>query len=306
MVGGCGVKTVQETVDEKYTNAKGNIHAYPLDESSEYLSESIGLYMQYLVLVKDEKSFESQFNQLKQDFLVEQEDKVFLRWVLKPETSVNALIDDVRIIYSLKKASELFNEPDYAKLADKLEMSILKIQKNDGFIVDFFDWSLQLPAERITLSYLIEDYFNTNKTKDLLKKLDDTATFFPEYYDVHENDYIRNKEVHLIDQLLIAINRQDIGLNSTNFENWIINEWKTNGQLFGRYNRETEKATVAYESLSVYYYLNLYLNKIKEPTLANEVIEHTKKVATNGTLANAHFFDYIQYQLLLESNKNIK
>ena len=114
---------------------------------------------------------------------------------------------------------------------------------------------------------------------------------------------MKNKEVHLIDQLLIAINRQDIGLRSTIFEKWIINEWKTNGVVFGRYNRETEKASVTYESLSVYYYLNLYFNKINEAVLASEVIDHANKIATTSTLEKAHFFDYIQYQLLVENEK---
>ncbi len=302
-IGGCGVKTVQEEVNEKYINSKGTIHAYPLDETSEYLSESIGLYMEYLVVVKDEKSFESQYEKLKEYFLVEQDNEMFLRWILYPETSVNALIDDVRIITALNKASKLFNNPEYSKAAEKLEITILKTQKSDGFIVDYYDWSLQLPGERITLSYLIEDYLITNKTNKLLENVDQTETFFPEYYDVKEHSYMKNKEVHLIDQLLIAINRQDIGLRSTIFEKWIINEWKTNGVVFGRYNRETEKASVTYESLSVYYYLNLYFNKINEAVLASEVIDHANKIATTSTLEKAHFFDYIQYQLLVENEK---
>lgn len=304
IIGGCGVKTVQQTVEEKYTNDDGNIHAYPLDESSQYLSESIGLYMQYLVLIEDEKSFEIQVDRLKKDFLVEQADLVFLRWLLTEETTVNALIDDVRIIASLTEASELFHEPAYKRLASQLETTISSVQQSDGILVDFFDWTLQKPAERITLSYLIDDYSSSNGTKQLLRDLDEKATFFPEYYDVKGQNFVENKEVHLIDQLLIAINREDIGLASKTFESWIISEWRSSGRIFGRYNRETEKASVSYESLAVYYYLNLYFTKIKEPVLANEAIEHAKKIATESTLTGAHFFDYIQYQILLESNTN--
>lgn len=304
MLGGCGVNTVQQTVEENYTNADGNIHAYPLDESTQYLSESIGLYMQYLVLIEDKKTFDKQVDQLMTYFLVEQDELVFIRWLLYEDATVNALIDDVRIITALKEASTLFNKPAYEKLASRIEDTISTVQKPEGIDVDYFDWTYEMPAERITLSYLIDDYFDSKKTKKLLIDVDEEATFFPEYYDVAEQKYIESEEVHLIDQLLIAINREDIGHESNPFENWVISEWKSTGKLFGRYNRETEQATVTYESLAVYYYLNLYFTKINEPTLAKEVLHHTEKIATEDMLAAVHFFDYIQYELLLETNKN--
>ena len=304
IVGGCGVKTVQQTVEEKYTNVDGNIHSYPLDNNSQNLSESIGLYMQYLVLVGDKKTFQLQYDRLMRDFLVEQGELVFIRWLLTEETTVNALIDDVRIITSLYEAGKLFQEPAYEKLAGQLETTITSVQQSDGFLVDFYDWSLRMPAERITLSYLINDYSASNKTKQLLKSIDETATFFPEYYDTKKKDYVKNKEVHLIDQLLIAINREDIGHASSTFQKWVTSEWKSKGELFGRYNRETQKASVSYESLAIYYYLNLYFTKINEPSMAKEVKQHAEEIASESTLAGAHFFDYIQYQILLETNTN--
>lgn len=303
-IGGCGVKTVQQTVEEKYTNTDGNIHAYPLDENSQYLSESIGLYMQYLVLVEDKKTFEIQVDRLINDYLVKQDDLVFVRWLLYEDATVNALIDDVRIITSLNEASELFDQPAYGELAGQLEKTISSVQHSDGIHVDYYDWKFQMPAERITLSYLINDYSATNKTKQLLINLDETAVFFPEYYDVKNQKYVESKEVHLVDQLLIAINLEDIGHASSTFENWVTHEWKSNGKLLGRYNRQTQEATVNYESLAVYYYLNLYFTKINEPVLAKEVMQHAKKIATRNTLAGTHFFDYIQYQISLETNTN--
>jgi len=303
-IGGCGVDTVQQTVKKKYTNSEGNIHAYPLDENSQYLSESIGLYMEYLVLVEDKKTFEKQVDRLRSDYLVKQDDLVFVRWLLYEDATVNALIDDVRIIASLNKASELFDQPAYKELAAQLEKTISSVQQSNGIHVDYYDWTFQMPAERITLSYLIKDYSAPNKTKQLLINLDETAVFFPEYYDVKEQKYIESKEVHLVDQLLIAINQEDIGHSTDTFGNWVINEWASKGKLFGRYDRETQEATVAYESLAVYYYLNLYFAKIKEPVLAKEVMQQAEKMATENTLADTHFFDYIQYQMLLETNKN--
>lgn len=127
---------IQQTVEAKYTNDKGLIYTYPLKPDSHYLSESIGLYMQYLKVVKHKEPFQTQY-------------------------------------------------------------------------------------------------------------------IFPEYVDVEKISYEKDKEIHMIDQLLIAINRKGIGQDSPLFDKSIINEWKERGKLYGKYNRLIKNAAELYESLSV-------------------------------------------------------
>lgn len=304
-LGGCSLfssDTIPQVVKEQYTNEEGLIHAYPLQEDSEYLSESIGLYMEYLVLTEDEERFSEQYEILMNDYLIQQKDFSYIRWILKKDTKVNALIDDVRIVSALKNASTLFNEPKYAESANQLTLAITDNQQSNGYTVDFYDWSLNLPAKRITLSYLTSEFFQSTtdneNMKSLLKELDDAIIFFPEYFDVEKNDYIKSDEVHMIDQLLIAINRENLGYPSERFKSWSLNEWKDNGRIYGRYDRQTRNASVTYESLAVYYYLNAYFQKINEPGLAKEVQEHAEMLASGSTIEEAHFFDYIHFQLM--------
>lgn len=307
--GGCRLfpaDKISQEIKEKYTNDKGLIYAYPSQKDSEYLSESIGLYMQYLVLMNDEVRFLEQYELLLNNFQIQQGDFFFLQWILEENTKVNALIDDVRIISALNDASTLFNEPMYAESANQLTLAISDIQQSNGYTVDFYDWSLNLPAKRITLSYLTNEFFGTISDSDnmemLLENVDETAIFFPEFFDVNKNVYSKSDEVHMIDQLLIAINREDIGYPSELFKAWCINEWKDNEKIYGRYDRQTKNASVNYESLAVYYYLDTYFQKINEPNLAKEVQQHAELLASESMLEDAHFFDYIHYQLMKKHN----
>lgn len=296
-------ETVQNDVAKKYMNDQNLIHAYPFKEDSQYLSESIGMYMKYLVQVKDANEFEDQYIELTRNFVVQKGDSEYLTWVLGENSSVNALIDDVRIIDSLHEASRLFGEEKYQELADRLFKTIANKQRSDGLYVDFYDWKIEKPASRVTLSYLTLEFFelfsDSEQMRGLLEKADDDSLFFPEYYDVEKNNYIKSEEVHMVDQLLIASNKEYIENRSEKFENWVVKEWKTNNALKGKYNRKSLKPSVDYESLSVYYYLHAYFLQIGQRDLAKEVSERARQLASESLMEKAHFFDYMQYQLML-------
>lgn len=294
------MESVQEHVEKHYSTAEGLIHAYPEDQDSDYLSESVGLYLDYLLLAEDEQTFHEQYQLLKEHFVETEDDAFFVRWRLNEEASTNALIDDIRIASALERGAELFGNKKYAELAATLNKTISAVQQHEGYTVDFYDWSLSLPAERLTLSYLNKSNAISEKSIGLLKNTDDSRVFFPEYYDTAQKKYMNNEEVHLIDQLLIALNREKTGQHSGLFLSWIKEEWTSEHKLFGRYDRETRESTVDYESLAVYYYLHAYLSLMEEEAMADEVVQRAKDIATEDMLSQAHFFDYIHYELMLK------
>ncbi|RLQ91024.1 hypothetical protein [Planomicrobium sp. Y74] len=301
MMGGCGkMEFVQEQVEKNYTNADGLIHAYPTEQDSEYLSETIGLYMEYLVLVEDEENFSKQVELLKSHFLAQEKDYYFIRWRLNENAATNALIDDIRIITALEQAAGIFGNENYKIIADQLSEAVSSVQSEGGYTVDFYDWSLELPAQRLTLSYLDDNGAITAESYELLNNVNASEVFFPEYYDTAAEQYISSKEVHMIDQLLIALNRENRGQQSELFADWLKEEWNEEQKLYGRYDRQTLKATVDYESLAVYYYLHAYFSSLGESEMADEVFQHTKEITADGMLDNAHFFDFIHYQLLVQ------
>ncbi|MEK4029246.1 hypothetical protein MKZ02_11990 [Pseudobacillus sp. FSL P4-0506] len=109
---------------------------------------------------------------------------------------------------------------------------------------------------------------------------------------------MHNKTVHMIDQLLIAINRKNIGYNSDQLNEWLLKEWNNKHKLFGQYDRQSLQPAVSYESLSVYYYLQAYLKRIGKQDIAEEVIKRAKELDEDPVRHHAHFFDYIHYQHL--------
>lgn len=298
-------ESVSHIIEVNYADDYGRIHVYPNDKDSDYLSESVGTYMVYLVKTQDEKNFSKQFETFKSNFLIRQDNNSHIPWILEKDSTVNALIDDVRIIYALQQASKQFDEPTYNSFAIELANTIERTQQVDDLYADFFDWSYNDQSSRMTLSYLTSDFFNvltnTNKTKKILKNTPINDVFFPEYYDLNKHKYSNQNEVHMVDQLLIAINLNNIGINNGNFDTWLLETWD-NGQLFGRYDRNSLQHTVSYESIAVYYYLYRYFNLINERELAQDVVLHTKRLAANLTNKNMHFFDFVHYQLMLTEN----
>lgn len=300
LIGGCGdVDPVQNHVEQFYENDEGLIHAYPQEPDSEYLSESIGLYLEYLLLIEDQKTFQKQVENLQNHFLIKEHNFLFVQWRLHHNATTNALIDDMRIISVLERAAHHFGNVDYKDLAEELSSTIANTQKVEDYTVDFYDWTLSLPAQRLTLSYLNKAHLVSKSSFSLLQTAEMNKIFFPEYYDTRQHEYSKNEEVHMIDQLLIAINREQANLHSELFFDWVKKEWNSTHKLYGRYNRETQNSTVDYESLAVYYYLSFYFSLMDEEKLALEVVKHAKEIATEDMLKQAHFFDYIHFQMMV-------
>lgn len=292
-------RDVQNYTEQHYMNEDGLIHAYPDQPESEYLSESIGLYMQYLLNVEDEEAFRQQVNLLEQQFIKTEQSPLVL-WLLREDVQVNALIDDVRIISALQTAADIFNENYYNKLAQSMKVAMEEKQRVNGLYVDFRGNEPEQTANRITLSYLTLDFFSTldhtEPTKKLLMQVKEKNSFFPEYYALESESFQYGKEVHLIDQLLIALNLHAIGIDSPKFDSWIQQEWNKQKKLYGRYLRTSGAPSVEYESLSVYAYAWEYFEAKRLTEKAIQVKRRADKLVEGKVLDDAHFFDYIHYQ----------
>ncbi|TGB02471.1 hypothetical protein [Halobacillus salinus] len=298
-----GQTDVKKIIKERYTNQQGLIHAYPDQTNSEYLSESIGLYMEYLVNTKQEDAFEKQVDHLKASFI---KDGTYIKWRLKDGETTNAIIDDVRIIASLKKAAEIFDQQAYRKLAVKLTQSISQTQTRNGYYVDYYDWSFEDPGDQITLSYITPAFCDilpdSEKTERLLSSLDEGTVFFPESFNVTTEAYNKNAEVHMVDQLLIALNRENQGLPSPAFRQWLTDQWNQ-GTIYGRYDRKRLEPTASHESVAVYALAAFYYQQIGEQDRAEDIITYSETLYREMRDEELHFFDFIHYHL---SNEYIK
>lgn len=310
---------VQQLVNGEYETSKGLIKNYAKESDVQYLSESVGQYLYYLLLVEDEKEFKQQVKGLRKNFLVEKSDGTFIKWLANSETTTNASVDDFRVIEVLREASIQFLEPTYLKLANELEETLNSTQLTNGIVVDFYDWELQKKTNTFHLSYTNYQAIKENSKVDqaayqkiFLESIELDTPFFREIYDVDKQVYLSaaEKSVNMIDQLMIAIQY----LNFTKqvpkvFDQWLKEEWDKTGKIYGRYLKEDFTQAVPYESSAVYALATLYFKLSHEVTYSDQMytmLLNQPTFESNPDHSTIHFFDYMwskTIEVLHEKNR---
>lgn len=297
---------VQQVVSKEYETSEGLIKNYAKETDVQYLSESIGQYLYYLLLVEDKKEFKQQVEGLRNNFLVKQPSGTFVKWSVSSEITTNALVDDFRIIEVLKKASIQFQEPSYLKLAKELEETLNSTQLTKGVLVDFYDWKLQKKTTTLHLSYINYQIIKENAKVDdkayqkiLVDSIELDTPFFKEIYDIDRQVYLAadEKSVNMIDQLMIAIQYVKFTNQAPKvFDQWLKDEWNKNGKLYGGYLKENFTPAVSYESSAVYALATLYFKLSHEVTYSDQMytmLLTQPSFDENADYSMIHFFDYI-------------
>lgn len=283
---------VETFIREFLMTEEGLIRTNITDRQTEFLSESIGLYLLFLVEREREEEFADQFRVLSTHFLDESN---LVAWRLEgddtPERShVNAWIDDARIVHALYEAAETFEEPAYAELADAIVRPLTTVATKDGLPVDFVDMNTNEAADVITLSYLDEAALRwigpssplyTN-SRDLLAKAPLSGPFFAKSYDVSTRTYAFEEELNLIDQVYVALRYEQFGLPTDDFYAFFRTQFDA-GPVYGRYDRETATRTVDYESQAVYALAVFYLLERGERAFAVRVMDRLHALAVSDT-----------------------
>lgn len=272
---------------------EGLIRAYDL-EDAQYLSESLGQYMVYLLEIGDAKRFAEQVDVLRQKFLVTSKEGDLVKWELTPNTSTNAIVDDFRISNALDDAAKRFDAPDYQQLSRRIDAGILTHMKVSGVPVDFYDWKLDLKTNELHLNYLDAKALKRVKLVDpilqVLQAAPRSGPFFHEIYLPKEKRYktADDKEINMIDQALIAIVSEELtGEPDQEFYQFIDEEMKK-GKLYTRYDRSTAAPRSDDESSSVYALLLPYVSK----DIQLKMIKRLDQIdLTNAK--TTHIFDFL-------------
>lgn len=234
-----------------------------------FLSESLGLWMEYLVLKKDEEQFDYAFHTMKN---VYQLDNDLLSWQIVDEkqATTNALIDDLRIIEALFQMGEATNNQAYLDEAIRISQAIVQSQVLEHYLVDFYDAEYKTHNDFLTLSYInmeaiyfmekykVIDSSMVEKMKVLLKELPMKDNFYAQTFQIQSHTFTFEEEINLIDQLYIALHLEGAGMDTVTFNDWLQMEFYQNHHLYGRYDAETKRHTVGYESVAVYALAVLY------------------------------------------------
>lgn len=276
-----------------HTNLKDVEADLTIPAGKDSLSESVGLWMTYTILKRDQELF-NEINETLQDYFLTEESVIVWKVENEGEKKVkaNALIDDLRILGVLLQAGELFDQSKYKKQALKLGETIVRKNQYKGYLTDFYDLNTNTCSNRITLSYIdlttlkkLHDYGIVSKTllvnmTELIETLPSGNIFYPFYYSIDEQKYFYADEVHMIDQVYIAYHLARQGKVKNSFLAFIKSEIEK-GQLFGRYDSVTFEPTVEYESPALYGLAVLYSLEAGEPDLALRLYTRMKHFMIN-------------------------
>ncbi|MBC5916008.1 glycosyl hydrolase family 8 [Bacillus pumilus] len=260
-----------------------------------YLSESLRLWMDYLVRKKDQNLFDQQLGVLQDQFLL---DHHLLSWQIESEqkSKANALVDDLRVVSALQKANRLWKKPAYQSTAKEIAQALKEKNMYKGILSDYYDASTNRTSHTITLSYIdpkaikeLESLhiFTKQMTSNqlaILKQAPRKKGFFPKSYDIKKKTYSFDQEINMIDQLYTAQHAHHAKVNTSEIMKWLKTSFKQDGKLYGRYKLSTLQPSVTYESPSVYALVILYALKQNEQKFAKTVYHRMKELQTQDPL----------------------
>lgn len=258
---------------QKYMmNENGTFATYLQEASSvnpdivagrESLSESLGLWLQYSLLVQDQQLFDKGYRMLQEKFLTPQH---YIVWKLDrdgtQQVHTNALGDDLRIVSALLMAEKQWGG-EYEQTAVNIMKTLRKTEKHH-YLVDFYDFENDHAADDLSLVYIdvsalrqLEEIgmltqAEVERYTSLLNYTAQDDVFYPKLYRVTTGQFAYDEQVNMIDQLIVALHRQENEQSSDGLVTFLKQQFAQTGKLNGSYNRVTKHADMRYESSAVY------------------------------------------------------
>ncbi|MEH6940241.1 hypothetical protein [Bacillus sp. JJ722] len=286
----------EKFIKKNLQTKEGLIRTNLTSQQDVFLSETVGLWMEYLVEKNDILQFDKQVEVLQKYFLTDDD---LVIWELKgdKEAPANALIDDLRIIDALFKAGKQWNEKEYTDLASKMSEQLVTYQTRSNLMVDFIDLHEKTKGKDLTLSYIIPSGFDQMKGAGLLPKeiyqetksmfLNAPTTelgFFPKKFHIPTGEYIYEEKINLIDQLYTGYHLAQWGGDVSSLLTFTKTAFSQGGgKIYGQYDGDTGKPIVQYEAPAVYALATLLCLEVGEDEFAKKLYERMKKMQYNNS-----------------------
>jgi hypothetical protein len=279
-------------ISEKLAGADGSIatNLNSSDGSSDTLSESVGLLMNYYVLTGSKELFDREAAFLKNKMLA---DNNLVKWkVGKTEASCNAAIDDLRIAGVLFDAFELWGEEEYYNLAGFIQDAVYSLQVEDYQLYELCDWSSGKCRQTIPLCYLDlhamdrAGSFNpgwlkvVDRSVSIIRngRLGDKSPFYYKTYDYNtgkyslDEEYEKGRGICLTYTLLTGLHLAQSNEDTTALTGWLRSETEK-GRVYAWYDPYTMKPAGNVESTAVYALAAIYAHNVGEQELSSKLAE---------------------------------
>ena len=227
----------------------------------EVLSESLGLYMEYFRRREKEEEFHQLVTMLKKYFVCEDN---LIAWKINPgemkpgEPTINAPVDDLRIINQLIRADEKWGGHGYADLARDLADALYAHSLRENRILVFNHPEAEVAPlvyndfEALLQLSKLEDRWQKVLQKALRHTLDQQVPGVPFY----EEDYwiqqglVEEGEYLVLENFWIMYYKATVGVKDKEALEWIVFHMNQ-GRIPGRYHL-AEKSFSGSESPAIY------------------------------------------------------
>ncbi len=271
-----------------YTNLLDTDQNGELTTGHELLSESAGLMMRQAVLTGDKSGFDRIWGAARQTFDTDQLISYRYSPKLDKRFSVNAAVDDLRIIRALYEAGAEFQAEEYRMEADRYGSRFYGTNVKNGQLYDFFDADYGVTNDFITLCYIDLKTLellpvDTADKNTLVEKmgtiiqdgyLSDEFPFYSTRYD-YSNESYATGSVNTVESLLTILHLAEVGKHKPESISF-IKEKVSAGELFGRYSI-SGKAETDIRSTAIYAITAMIGSVLGDQALYDESISKMNK-----------------------------
>ncbi|MCM3042459.1 hypothetical protein M3201_22645 [Paenibacillus motobuensis] len=235
--------------DGVYTNYLDTNEADTAASGHEVLSESAGLMMRYYVLMDRKADFQAEWERAKRVF--ELPSGFSYRYSPKQgeKYTINAAVDDLRIIRALYEAGERF-APEYTELANTYGKLFYRFNIKDNRLYDFYDEKYKVNNNFITLCYIDLKTLQrlpipTEQRAVLIQSmqtilengyLSDAFPFYETRYEYDTESY-HSEGINTIESLLTILSLAEAGLERPESIAY-LKEQVNSGALYGQYDQQ--------------------------------------------------------------------
>lgn len=245
------------------TNNIGAEGSEELASGREVLSESEGLMLCYYAAASDREQFEKPLSFIKSKL----DSGTIISYRLREDGSrfsVNATVDDLRILRGLTRGASEFSEPDYQALCGSYAERLYSTNVEDNLLLDFYDEASKSAGRACTLCYsdfktmeLIGEHDNRwlkveNKMLEIAEAgyISDEFPFFRKNFEPAKKQY-SDTDINMVEALLTALHLSEVGKCPSETVRWLQDALSSGGSVCGEYT-EHGKPSTKVESTAVY------------------------------------------------------
>ncbi|WP_068615318.1 glycosyl hydrolase family 8 [Paenibacillus tuaregi] len=278
MYGPYGVYTNYQDSGESDTAATGH----------EVLSESAGLLMRYDVLMNRKDAFQTEWERAKQVF--ELASGFSYRYSPKQDKkyTINAAVDDLRMIRALYDAGEKFHSAAYTELADTYGKRFSSYNIKGGKLYDFYDDTYKVTNDFVTLCYIdlttlkrlpipsTEKETLISSMQKIIEQgyLSDEFPFYETRYH-YSTDTYRSEGINTVESLLTILSLSEAGLQKPASIAYLKQQVKA-GTLYGKYDKKGRPQNQI-QSTAIYAITALIGSALKDADLYGDSIKQMEK-----------------------------